>query len=225
MKPRTSMMLLLGVVIAAMAVWHVVDERAPFRSRSAGADALAATHDPQIANGEQDATDGFAVGALGATQEQVAADVAVAAAGPATRFHPRPLSADNQQRVDAALAQLQGPDAPTSDFVKRITDRLANETPDVDWGRRVQMDLEDDFAKRASVLHNLEIADAQCAQSVCALYAVAPGDNPQAPGADWQRFMSDTFGQPQRRNQLTPQMTSVMVIDGRVVYVTFVERK
>lgn len=227
MKPRTSILLLLGTVIAAVAVWHLVDERAPFRSDPAGSDAFAAT--PEVAvdgHGEgQEGGGGFTVGALAASQEQGAADATVAVTGPAVRFHPRPLSAANQQRIQTALTQLQGPDNPSGDYVKRVTDRLANETPDVEWGRRVQMDLADDYAQRASLLHNLEIADAQCAQTVCALYAVAPSDSTESPGADWQRFLGDAFGQPQRRDQLTPKMTTVMSVDGRVVYVTYVERK
>lgn len=227
MKPRTSILLLLVTVIAAVVVWHVVDERAPFRSGPAGIDALADTPAMGIdGQGEgQEGGGGFTVGALAASQEQGAADATVAVTGPAARFHPRPLSPANQQRIQTALMQLQGPDNPSVDYVKRVADRLANETPDTDWGRQVQMDLADDYAKRASLLHNLEIADAQCAQTVCALYAVGPNDSTQAPGADWQRFLGDAFGQPQRREQLTPKMTTVMSVDGRVVYVTYVERK
>jgi len=227
MKPRTSVLLLLGTVIAAVAVWHLVDERAPFRSDPAGSDALAATPEMGVDGpGEgQEGGGGFTVGALAVAQEQGAADATVAVTGPATRFHPRPLSAANQQRIQTALTQLQGSDNPSVDYVKRVMDRLATETPDVEWGRRVQMDLADDYAQRASLLHNLEIADAQCAQTVCALYAVAPTDTTESPGADWQRFLGDAFGQPQRRDQLTPNMTTVMSVDGRVVYVTYVERK
>jgi hypothetical protein len=218
MKPRTSILLLLATAMAGLAVWHVVDERAPFRNRADAVDALAA------AQGDGNGG-GFAVGALGMDQEQKAADAAIAAAGPAARFHPRAPSADNQRRIDSALATLQGDDHPTADYVKRINERLASEKPDVDWGRRVQMDLDAAYARQASLLHNLEVADSHCAQTVCALYAVAPGDSTQAPGADWQRFLGETFGQPQWRDQLTPKMTTVMTVDGRVVYVTYVERK
>lgn len=226
MKTRTSMLLLLATVIVAFCVWHAVDERAPFHDRL-GAGDLGDTPGHAAGNAGQDLDDGLSVGALSTKQEQRVADTAAtrSTAGPAARFHPRQLSADNQQRIQTLLQKLEAPENPSMAYMLDVKERLANEEPDAAWGRKVRMNLDEDFARLPGLLHNLEVSDVQCAKSVCAIYAVSPVDSTDAPGTDWQRFLGETFGQPQWRTELEPRSTVVSSVDGRVVYITYAERK
>lgn len=224
MKARTSVLLLLAAIVA-IGLWHAVDEQAPLRRALTPADSSAATKPDEADDGLRMQDANTATELAAATQAQHAADAALAATRPAARFQPRQMSAANQQRVDKFIAIMEGPDNPSAAYITGVKERLASEAPDAPWARQIQTDLDESFAKHASLLNNLEIADAQCAATVCTFTAVAPVDSTNAPGTDWQTFIAQTFSQPHWRAQLRTTSTAVGGVDGKTVYVTYFERK
>lgn len=231
MSPRSRFLMVIVIAAAALGSWYVLDGRSSLSRSSVAMEA-------SIDEARDSAADKAGADAdVVADASRVPAADAASAAGSATpqaidapkgsRFHPRQMSADSQRRVDQFIATLTGTRSPTASYVKEVSARLANEKPDAAWGRDIQTVLDDGYASHASLVHNLEVASAQCAVTVCAFTAVAPVENPQAPGTDWQRFIYDAFSDPQWRDQVggMSTTTSVSTVDGHTVYVTYFERK
>lgn len=222
MQARTAWMLLIVAVLAIVALWHARDRDAPLWRLTHSSPTGEARATGTAAAPARTAAGGARLSGTHAESADTSAVIPTQSSG--GRFHPRAMSADNRARVDKHLKRLMDPSDPSVAYVLDVEDRLAHEATDPQWTDRMRMDLDDAYAGNPALLHNLEV-ETQCVATVCSLSAVAPLESTQTPGTDWQAFIYGTFAQPQWRNRVTPKMTTVTGVDGRTVYLTYLERK
>jgi hypothetical protein len=141
-------------------------------------------------------------------------------------FHPRALSAANEERVEKHKTSLRNsPDGVTSAYMEEYFMRLDEEQPDQMWTQLVAAEFSGEMSKNEDLLRNMEVDEIRCSRSVCVMGAVGPADQTFTPGADWQQFVGEALGKTWWREQFMDTTTSVKFVDGKVVYLTFVRRQ
>jgi hypothetical protein len=134
---------------------------------------------------------------------------------------PRPMSADGQARIDAALPRLDRLDNDGQDYAS-----LARaEAPDPDWSPRLEQLLQQAIEQYGRGYTGLEVSRPRCTRTVCMLTAVAQVQETQHPNADWQRLTFRIAKEPWFKETFFDTRTTVTSDQQGALYVTYFVRK
>ena len=142
------------------------------------------------------------------------------AGGTGAETGPRPLTQENEQRLQSFAGELASDSATFRDYL----DLSEREARDPDWSDRVERLILESILRNGARFTTLQMSRPYCSQTICTLTATG-GLNTQEASSDWQRLMSLVMNEPWFRQYFVDAVSHVKMDQAGAMYIMFFIRK